>query len=129
MYAKDISLNASTYNNVFSTSSGSLRVPVKNSYALYTQFEHVKGTPAEKGERGVSVSKIRLLNTLIDQLVTMKKDTPSDDQIVEADGLQLDSMIYTYQRQIKNSFTATGPSTYGLAGLAPESGMIFDICA
>ncbi len=129
MYAKDISLNASTYNTVFSSSSGSLHVPVKNSVALYTQFEHVKGTPAEKGERGVSVSRIRLLNTLIDQLVSMKKNVATTKSIADMDDFQVDSMIYTYQKQIKNTIALTGPSSYGLAGVMPELGAVVDFCA
>ena len=129
MYAKDITLNASTYNTVFSSSSGSLHVPVKNSVAVYTQFEHVKGTPAEKGERGVSVSRIRLLNTLIDQLVSMKKSVSDAEKVDLSDDFSMDSMIYTYQRQVKNSFTSSGPASYGLTGLMPEPGLDFDISA
>ena len=129
MYAKDITLNASTYNTVFSSASGSLHVPVKNSVALYTQFEHVKGTPAEKGEAGVSVTRIRLLNALIDKLVSMKKTVPEPETVDVSDNFSLDSMIYTYQKQIKTSFAASGPATYGLAGLMPEPGAVLDISA
>ena len=129
MYTKDISLNASTYKTVFTSASGSLHVPVKNSVAVYTQFEHVKGTPAAKGEAGVSVSRIRLLNTLIDKLVSMKKDVPEQKELESADEFSIDSMIFTCQKQIKSSFTASGPATYGLAGLMPEPGAVFDISA
>ncbi len=128
MYAKDITLNAQSYNNVFRTNSGSLHVPVRNSVALYTQFEHVKGTPAEKGERGVSVSRLRLLNTLIDQLVDMRQSVPDMSQI-KVDESDMDSLIYTYQRQVKNTVSLPFPGTYGLAGLMPQPGSVFDFCA
>jgi len=129
MYANDISLNALTYNTVFSSTTGSLHVPVKNCVSVYTQFEHVKGTPAEKGEQGVSVSRIRLLNTLIDKLVSMKQPVPGKLDVDLSDDFQMDSMIYTYQRQIKNTFNASGPMTYGLSGLMPEPGAVLDISA
>ena len=49
MYSTDITLNAASYQTVFSTSSGSLVVPVKPSAVVYSQFDYVQGTPAAKG--------------------------------------------------------------------------------
>jgi len=129
MYANDISLNASSYSSVFAGSSGRIYVPVKNSVAVFTQFEYVRGTPASKGQEGVPVSRIRILNTLIDQLVSMKKDVPEDDLAPLTDA-QLDSMIKSYQKEIQTAVaTASLPGTYGFAGLMPEPGAGFSISA
>ncbi len=130
MYAKGISLNAFTYRNVFSASSGRLYVPVKSSAVVFSQFDYVRGTPAEKGERGVPVDRIRILNTLIDQLVSMKKSPISKEDVTELSDSQRDSLIQSYQNQIKQSVAVSSlPGTYGLAGLLPEAGAVFSIMA
>ncbi|MBO4320863.1 MAG: hypothetical protein J5857_10400 [Treponema sp.] len=131
MYAKDINLNAQTYNSLFtSTSPGRITVPVKNNVAIYTQFEHVSGTPAPKGERGVPVNKIRILNTLIDHLITMKQKVPLGDNAAGLKDADLEAQIVSYQRQIKDVVdTAASTGTYGLAGLMPEAGEVFSISA
>lgn len=131
MYAKEINLNAHTYNSLFTTtSSGRIIVPVKNNVAVYTQFEHVRGTPAPKGERGVPVDKIRILNTLIDRLITMKQKVPVEKEAVGLKDAELDTQIISYQRQIKEVVdTAASNGSYGLAGLLPEAGEVFSISA
>ncbi len=131
MYAKEINLNAHTYNSLFTTtSSGRIIVPVKNNVAVYTQFEHVRGTPAPKGERGVPVDKIRILNTLIDRLITMKQKVPVEKEAVGLKDAELDTQIISYQRQIKEVVdTAASSGSYGLAGLLPEAGEVFSISA
>ena len=131
MYAKEINLNAHTYNSLFTTtSSGRIIVPVKNNVAVYTQFEHVRGTPAPKGDRGVPVDKIRILNTLIDRLITMKQKVPVEKEAVGLKDAELDTQIISYQRQIKEVVdTAASSGSYGLAGLLPEAGQVFSISA
>ncbi len=130
MYRTDIHLSAATYKTLFASSSGRLYVPVKPSVTVYTQFDHVRGTPAANGQKGVPVDRIRILNTLIDQLVSMKKSTVSKNDVVGLSDAQKDALIETYQKQIKTAVaTSTGPGTYGLAGLMPEPGALFNITA
>ena len=128
MYKADINLSAASYRTLFSSSSGRLYVPVKPNLTMYTQFDHVKGTPAQHGQKGVSVDRIRILNTLIDQLVSMKKSTVNKNDVFELSDAQKDALIETYQKQIKTAVAnATTPGTYGLAGLLPEPGALFNI--
>lgn len=130
MYANDISLNASSYQTVFRSGFGRIYVPVKDNVTVYTQFEHVRGTPADKGERGVSVDRIRILNTLIDHLVSLKKSADLETQETPLTDRQMDSMIASYQKQIKSVVAAASlPGTYGIAGLMPEPGAIFNLTA
>lgn len=129
MYTKTVNLNASMYKAVFSGSSGKLYVPVKPNATLYTQFDYVKGTPAERGQRGISVNRVRILNTLIDQLVSMKKSVDKKD-VTELSDNQKDALIQNYQKEIETSISLSSlPGTYGLAGLMPEPGSVFSISA
>ena len=64
---------SSTYSNVASANaSHKLYVPVSKSAVLYSHFDHVSGFVAKNGQGGVSISKIQILNTLIDHLSSIK---------------------------------------------------------
>lgn len=131
MYSNGIRLNAASYGNLFSTSSGTLCVPVKPSAVIYTQLDYVRGTATAQGQKGVPVDRIRILNTLITQLVSMKQKASVTEN--DATGLsdeQKDELIKAYQQQIKNAMaTASQPQSYGLAGLMPEAGAVVSVSA
>lgn len=133
MYSNGISLNAASYRTLFSTSSGSLCVPVKPSAVIYSQFDYVHGTATEHGQRGVPINRLRILNTLISQLVSMKQKPAISEE--EATGLseeQKDELIKSYQQQIKTAIAASsaqGQAAYGLAGLMPEAGAVVSVSA
>ena len=125
MYSNGISLNAASYRTLFSTSSGSLCVPVKPSAVIYSQFDYVHGTATEHGQRGVPINRLRILNTLISQLVSMKQKPALSEE-------QKDELIKSYQQQIKTAIAASsaqGQAAYGLAGLMPEAGAVVSVSA
>ena len=55
------------------SSLGSASIPVSPAEFIYTQFSHVRGTPARPGETPVSVSHVKIINTLIEHLVNRGK--------------------------------------------------------
>ena len=69
------SLNAYRYSNVFAANSsgagGKLFIPMQPAMAIRAQFNHVAGVPSPTAQ-GVYVSKVKILDTLIDQLITLK---------------------------------------------------------
>lgn len=132
MFSNGINLNAASYNNVFSTSSGSLFVPVKPSAVIYSQLDYVHGTAAKNGQNGVPINKVRILNTLINQLVSMKQKSAasSEEEIAGLSEEQKDALIKEYQQQIKSAMTNTAqPASYGFAGLMPEAGAVVSVNA
>jgi hypothetical protein len=130
MYSNGIRLNAASYGNVFSTSSGTLCVPVKPSAVIYSQFDYVRGTAVSQGQKGVPVDRIRILNTLISQLVSMKKKNSSSEDFSILTDEQKDELIKEYQNQIKVSLSnAARAQSYGLAGVMPEAGTLISISA
>ena len=130
MYRNSISLNAATYSTVASSSSGRLYVPVKPNAVIYSQLSHVHGTAAKNGQKTVSLDKVHILNTLIDQLVNMDKKTISRNDVLALTDHQKDALIKSYQDQIHNAIAqASIPETYGFAGLIPEPGMLFNLSA
>ncbi|MCQ2249465.1 MAG: hypothetical protein MJZ50_10700 [Treponema sp.] len=131
MYSNGINLNAASYNNVFSSSSGSLFVPVKPSAVIYSQLDYVHGTPVSQGQKGVPLNKVRILNALISQLVTMKqKPSHTSEETESMSDEQKDQLIKEYQQQIKTAVSQTvQQGSYGFAGLMPEAGAVVSVSA
>ena len=97
-------LNAYSYSNISHSSgaSGKLYVPVNPNSVLYAQFNHVSGVPAKQGQNGVSISKIQILNTLIDNLSRIKKSAVTEKNSVMSDA-QAEVLIKNYQAQIQSA--------------------------
>ena len=124
MVVNGVTLNASSYQSVVTSSSGSLSVPVKSSAVIYAQMKYVHGKAAPKGQNGVSLTKIRILNTLIDQLVSMKgKSNALYGPGANLSDDQKDALIATYQKEIQTAVAQA--QNLGLAGVVPEPGSLF----
>jgi hypothetical protein len=123
-----ISLNAYSYNTQFATPSGGgkLFVPVNPSMVIYSQFDHVAGVAARQGQNGVSVSKIKILNTLIEQLVSMRNNRSIKEAPAPESDEDIDALIKNYQSEIQALTKQPQGNPYSLS---PESGMLFSISA
>ncbi len=123
-----ISLNAYSYGGIVSGSSGKLYVPVSPNAVIYSQFDHISGVAASNPDRGVSVSKIHILNSLLNQLITMRgqaKVKLEDDGSMSED--QMENLIQNYQSQIQAEIEKSRNSGYGLAGVQPQNGQLLDM--
>lgn len=109
-------------------SSNKIYVPVNKNAVLYSHFEHVSGFVANKGQNGVSVSKIQILNAMIDHLSSIKSGK-QPAAVKNASPEQIDSLIENYQTQIKQAIKAAETSPYALAGSRPEAGILFNVSA
>jgi hypothetical protein len=105
--------------------SGRTSLPVSPGMVIYSHFKHVSGTPAPEGTKGVNISKLKILDTLIEQLSKMK-DQPSADlgNLNESDEKRINALIDQYQKQIK---AAQAVSIYTPA--SPVTGSLFNIAA
>ena len=115
------------YSSV-SSNHGKLYVPVNPSKLIYSNFAHISGYKAKKGENGVSISKIQILNTLIDHLSSIKGgEQPA--AVKNTTPEQIDSLIENYQTQIKQAVQTAEITPYAIAGARPEVGSLFSISA
>jgi hypothetical protein len=107
------------------SSSGRTSLPVSPSQVIYSHFKHVSGTPAPEGTTGVNISKLKILDTLIDQLDKMKSRARIKmDTSNELDENRINALIDQYQKQIK---AVQASSFYTPA--APATGVLFNISA
>jgi len=105
--------------------NGRMSLPVAPSLYIYSHFKHVSGTPAPEGTQGVNISKLKILDTMIEQLSKMKKQHSTDLELFnENDEKQADALIEQYQKQIKATQAA---ATY--TPIAPATGILFNFAA
>ena len=105
--------------------NGRMSLPVSPGLVIYSHFKHVSGTPAPEGTSGVNISKLKLLDTLIEQLSRMKKRPDVDlGALDESDEKRINILIEQFQKQIK---AAQSAPIYAPA--APVTGALFNITA
>jgi len=80
---------------------GKLYVPVSKSALLYSHFDHVSGVAVENDQQGVSISKIRILNSLIDRLSVIQNK--AKESITDISEDQAQELIEQYQNEIEQT--------------------------
>jgi hypothetical protein len=114
---------------ISASQGGRMSLPVSPSSYIYSQFKHVSGVPAPEGVEGVNINRLKILDTLIEQLSQMKKqpepssemrtfEFPEEDQAIS-------SLIEQYQNQIRMIQENRANSPYSLA--PPQTGALFNI--
>jgi hypothetical protein len=106
-----------------------MSLPVAPSAYIYSHFRHVSGVPAPEGVQGVTISKLKILDTLIEQLARMKKQPePSYGPAGPVSEEHINAMIEQYENQIRAataSARAAEMIPYSPAAAAP--GAVFSL--
>jgi len=120
-----------TYGYAISAAAaGRTSLPVSPSMVIYSQFKHVAGTPAPEGTQGVNITRLKVLNTMIEQLEKMKGQTSKNENweeiaaIQETDEKRINALIEQYHREIQ---AAQNTAIYTPA--SPDTGALFNIAA
>lgn len=104
------------------SSGGKAYFPVPGNQVLYSHFKYVSGFAEKSGRGGVSIDKLRILNSIIDQLVSMKTNEAEKQALstsgieklsAELDESSLDSLINYYHEEIKKTIIQTENIGYG----------------
>lgn len=123
-------LRTLSYNMVSTVSSGGKNyLPVKPNQYVYSQFKYISGFPAANGQQGLSIDRLMILNTLIDQLVSMKQKN-IDTRQADISGMsndQIDALIQQYQGQVQAASAAAEALDYKPP--LPQPAMIIDLVA
>ncbi|MCA1949228.1 MAG: hypothetical protein LDL24_01540 [Treponema sp.] len=108
VYNSTIITSIPDYSLARSSLSGSrIALPVSRSSYIYSHFKHVSGIPAEEGQPGVPITKLKILDALIDQLSQMKRDVQSP---VSVD--HIDTLIDQYKKEIEAAQAANKALPY-----------------
>jgi hypothetical protein len=103
---------------------GKASLPVAPSAYIYSHFRHVSGVPAPQGVQGVAVSKLKILDTLIEQLARLKKQPePSYGPAGQVSEDRINAMIEQYENQLRTAKAASiqraGPASPYRPTIAP----------
>jgi hypothetical protein len=104
-----------------------MSLPVASSNYIYSHFKHVSGTPAPEGVRGVTISKLKILDVLIEQLNQIKKQPAAQQELSRPDD-QIDALIEQYRSQIRQAQAASAAMPYTPHAAAP-AGALFNLVA
>ena len=104
---------------------GRMSLPVSPSVYIYSHFKHVTGVPAPEGTQGVNISRLKILDTLIEQLAKMKKQpSPYFGESGDDAEKRINVLIEQYQKQIQAASAATP-----YVSAVPAAGALFSISA
>ncbi|MCL2044160.1 MAG: hypothetical protein FWG89_08480 [Treponema sp.] len=128
-------MNIESFNSVPSISigyainasqTGRASLPVSQSAYIYSHFKHVSGVPAPDGVEGVSINRLKILDTLIEQISKMKRDIePLFDLQGQENDYNINNLINQYHTQIRDLQAANTNNPY--ATTAPLLGAVFNI--
>lgn len=110
-------------NSTQNSAMGKLYVPVSKSALLYSHFDHVSGVAVKNGQSGISISKIRILNSLIERMAAIKNEPKMS--ITDISDERADALIKNYQKQLQTALQ----NPYILSGAQPMPGELFSIQA
>jgi hypothetical protein len=98
---------------ISASGGGRMSLPVSPASYIYSHFKHVSGVPAPEGTQGVAISKLKILDVLIEQLSQMKKRTdvsPAEAGSVSED--RINALIDQYEQQIRQASAASAAMPY-----------------
>lgn len=129
MVSNYASLSTLSYAAMSSISAGGRAyLPVDTKQVVYSHFQYVSGVPRNKDQNGVSIGKLKILNTLIDQLVRMRENARNDKILAEnTNESTLDSMIEYFNQKIHTEISVS--QTIGYTSDIPQSAYLFDLSA
>src|SRR5574344_488777 len=93
--------------------SGNMTLPVKPSQYIYTQFDYVRGVPASANQSTISITKIKILDTMVSHMIKTKQQISSQTASLNPQtDMQADAQIQQFQQQIKATETAAKEIPY-----------------
>lgn len=100
MLSTNIQLSTMSHVLAVSSTLNHNFLPVKASQFIYSQFEHVSGVPSNEG--GVSVSKLQILNSLIDTIIKKNTDAKLDQSKLAnlSDG-EMDKILASFHSKLQ----------------------------
>ncbi len=109
-------------------SPGRIALPVQNQ-AIYARFKHVQGVPALSEGQGFSISRLRMLDNLIDRLTRVQGGKAPEVQ--PASSVQVEGLIAHFASELHQAVGAAQADGYprGYGSGLNEIGTLLDMVA
>lgn len=105
--------------------SGRISLPVSRAMTPYAQFEFVKGVPSSSSGGSVPINRLRVLNSLINSLVSTQSDPVKAQDTSKMSEESVKALIDQYSSQLHSALNSTTP--YGAAGVSYGSGALVNV--
>jgi hypothetical protein len=99
-----------------------MSVPVSSANYIYSHFKHVSGVRAPDGVRGVTINRIKILDSLIEHLNQSKKQEDPVNSPVSDE--YLDALIKQYEDRIRQTMLTSATVPYSKPSMAPVGKII-----
>lgn len=106
--------------------SGRVSVPVSPSQLVYSYFKNVAGT-ASTGASAYSLDKLKILDTIIERLRTVKNQPRIERESKGLSDERLDALIQQYGDQLHSALVSSTSAYAKPAGVVP--GMLVSVAA
>ena len=102
-------------------------MPVEPAQTIFAQYRHISGVAAGAGERTVSLSRVQLINSLLDGLRRVQSDAGLSESSGQGIGdAEANALIRDYAARLHEALAAS-PEAFGSLGGTASAGMIFNI--
>ena len=82
---------------------------------------------AQKDQRGINITKIQILNTLIDRLTSAKQNSTPDAVDATVDEKQIDALIKNFSDQVQLAVSAAESTIFAVPTIPAQTGTLFSI--
>lgn len=106
--------------------NGKTSIPVRPLNSVYAHFKHFIAVPSNDTGAQVPITKIRIIDNLIERLVRLRGKGSGNLTVYKIDEENIDPLIESLEQDLRNSLLAQKPS---FTGLFPETGMLINTFA
>ncbi len=92
--------------------TSTVSVPVDPDALLYARFKHISGVPATDGDQGVSIERLRILDSLIDRLVATNGQKAYVRDVRGMSPNEAETLISRYEQELHSALRASRPEPY-----------------
>jgi hypothetical protein len=116
-------------SDILRVRSAAGRVSLPLNRPLFVRFEHVSGIPSQVSGEGYSVFKLRILDTLIDRLSTLKGKSPEGKKKSGMSPEVIDAVIDSLKKELHNSIARAAATPFGpaLGAGSADNGLILNL--
>jgi len=108
-----------------SKNSGRISLPVSRGLTPYAQFKYVQGVPSQSSGGSVPINRLRVLNTLINSLVSGQSDPAKAQDPSKMSDESVKALIDQYSNQLHSALNS--PTPYGAAAASYSSGSLVNV--
>ncbi len=112
----------------YSRTGHRMSVPVKPSQTVFAQYRNISGVPASSGQGTVPLTRVQLLNSLINNLQKIKHNPDYNIESANTSPERADALIKQYASELHQAMTST-PAAFGTSVGSSGSGMVFTLSA